>query len=59
LICIKNIFSMVSPKRYCYCSCSFSFLYQIRAGWYPWCWPSTRFSFSYNFDDSRDPRSYS
>ena len=55
----KNIFSLVSPKRYCYCSCSFSFFYQIRAGWYPWGWPSPRFSFSYYFDDSRNTRTFS
>jgi len=55
----KNIFSLVSPKRYCYCSGSFSFFYKIRAGWYPWGWPPPRFSFPYYFDDSGNTRTFS
>ena len=55
----KIFLAWLAPRGYCYCSCSFSFFYQIRAGWYPWGWPSPRFSFSYHFDDSRNTRTFS
>ena len=35
-----------------------SFFYQIRAGWHPWFWTSSRLGFSYYINDSRNTRTF-